>query len=183
MIVTKEPIKKVDDDRFDLVSNLSRLPHKILQNHHLEGLSQILLHELGHDTCFGLRRAVYLVDNPDFDQMIGVAGFSKNECKHHKSDLWVSPASFHGDMCEACFHNDSKKFTHKSLQRKNFSIQDGAALKDFGAMFDMENPQAFSWNMKHNNYGILLFEKDKHLCLWREDLLSNAAALLSLCGF
>ena len=85
------PHDEFSDEYYNLIKNLSKLPHRILQNYHLAALSEIILHELGHKDCFDFKRAVYLVDNPDFDHLVGVAGFCNGECKHHKSDLWDCP--------------------------------------------------------------------------------------------
>jgi hypothetical protein len=168
------------DEQNLLVNNLSLLPHKILQNYHLASLSQIILHELGHSNCFGFEKAVYLIDNPDFDHMVGVAGFNKCECKHHKEDLWADPKSFDEDMKEATFHNDAKKIISNSLKLKNLSLDDALDIKEIGRSLGMKNPDFFSWHMKHDNHGILIFEPNKSLCAWRRGLLANAVALLSL---
>lgn len=179
--------ERIDDEFYykycQLIENLSRLPHKILQHHHIDALSQMILHELGHDDCFSLKKAVYLVDNPDFDHLIGAAGFCKNECKHHKTDLWKAPTSFVKDMQDASFHNDVKNFMQKSLKRKEVNIKDENDVKHLGEFVGIEDPQAISWGMKHGNHGILIFEGDKNLPEWSKDMLRNSVALLSLCGF
>jgi hypothetical protein len=163
-----------------LIENLSSLPHRILQNHHLEALSQMILHELSHDQCFGLKRAVYLVDNPDFDHLVGAAGFSCDECALHKKDLWGSPESFVKDMKVAHFHNDVKTFIHHSLRKKDFDLNNAIEVKELGSFVGINNPQIVSWGMKHGNHGILMFESDKDIPEWRRQMLQNSVALLSL---
>lgn len=170
-----------DSKEHGLVERLTRLPHKILAHHDIEGLSELVLHELGHDSCFGLKRAMYLVDNPDFDHLVGVAGFCKSECELHKSDLWEDPQTFHKDMESARFHNDLKKLAKKSLKKQEIDLHDSHDIKDLGQSMGMEDPAFFSWNVRHGNHGLLIFEKDKEISPWHHGLLANIVSLLGLC--
>ncbi len=173
-------------DFHDLVYRLSQLPHMILKNHSLDGLSQMILHELGHGNAFDLKKAVYLVDNPDFDRLVGAAGFHCDECKHHKSDLWDSPHTFTKDMELANFHNEVRNIMCNSinLQEKNLkNLNDCKELENISKNVGISNPDFISWNMKHGNHGILLFEKPEKLEDSSRGLLENSTALLSLCGF
>lgn len=176
-------VDELNDEYYELIKHLSKLPHRILQNYHLAALSQMILHELGRKDCFNFKRAVYLVDNPDFDHLIGVAGYCNCECKHHTSDVWTDPCSFGADMEHAQFHNDIKNFIRQSLKRKDINVKDAEDIKKFGKLIGIENPQILSWSMKHGNHGILLYETESELPDWRKDLLDNSVALLSLCGF
>ena len=170
------------EDKDNIVSKVTNLPHRILNHHEVDSLHQIVLHELGHDNCFGLKRAVYLVDNPDFDHLRGVAGFCKSECHHHKDDLWKDPYAFKNDMKDAHFHKDASSYLKASFKRKDINLHDSSEVKDLGKQMGLKNPNFVSWNMKHGNHGLLVFDQDKNLCVWRHGLLYNAAALLSLCG-
>lgn len=161
------------DEQYLLVDSLSQVPHKILKNYNLEYLSQMVLHELGHQGCFGFNKAVYLVDNPDFDHLVGMAGFCKGDCEHHKTNIWDCPGCFESDMSNAVFNNEIKKIAMKC---NSFD------LRALGKMAGMKNPEFFKWDMKHGNHGILMFEQDKSLSSWKKNLLVNATALLSLCG-
>lgn len=168
---------------YKLTSNLSSLLHKVLNYHDVNGLSEMVLHELGHDNCFGLKKAIYLVDNPDFDHLLGVAGFCKKDCACHKKDLWQDPYSFQNDMKSAEYHNQIQKFLNNSLRKKDINLNDSTEVRDLGKELGIEVPEFFSWNMKHGNHGLLIFEQgEKPVKDWRKDLLSNIAALLSFCG-
>ena len=174
--------KSHGDEKIQIVERISHLPHRILQHHHIHGLAQLILHELGHAGCFGLKRAVYLIDNPDFDHLVGAAGFCHKECEFHKADLWKTPNSFAKDMKFAHFHNDMRQLALPSLKRKDINLHDADEVKVLGRWTGMDDPQSISWNMKHDNHGILIFEKDGDLTPWKQGLLRNAVALLSLCG-
>ncbi len=170
-----------DDHR--LANHLSSLVGKVLKYHDVDELPRMVLHELGHDHCFGLKKAVYLVDNPDFNHLAGVGGFCSKECCHHKKDMWQNPHMFKEDMKNAQFYNDVKSFLHDSLKRKDIDLNSAKDLKELGKKLGLQDPHFFSWNMKHGNHGILLFEQsDKNICEWRKGLLQNTAAILSFCG-
>ena len=171
-----------ESEQISLVDRIATLPHKILEHHHLGELSQMLLHELGHNDTFGLKKAVYLVDNPDFDHLLGSAGFCEKECPLHKPNLWAEPNSFSSDMKDAHFHNDIRKFLRQSLKRQDINLNDARDIDELGRSMGLDNPQFFSWNMKHGNHGLLIFEKDQEMTPWHRRMFMNAAALLSLCG-
>ncbi|MFH1643916.1 MAG: hypothetical protein ABIA74_01955 [bacterium] len=179
----QEVLRETFEQQQSIIRYLSALPHKILQFHDLDGLAQMILHELAHKPAFNLKRATYLVDNPDFDHLIGVAGFEEQECHLHKVDLWQSPDLFSNDMQEANFHNDIKKFLKNSLKKNDINLNNSQEVSGLGHFLGMKEPDYFSWNMKHGNHGILLFDKGEHdLPEWKRELLMNAAALLSLCS-
>jgi len=171
------------DQQREIIYNLSNLPHKILQHHDIDGLSQMILHELCHNNNFAIPKATYLVDNPDFDHLIGAAGFQRDECHLHKENLWEQPGSFLSDMKDATFHNDVRKFFKNSLKRQDINLDDSDEIRGLGHFMGMQNPQFFSWRMKHGNHGLLLFDHgDEELSEWKHKFLRNVAALLSLCS-
>jgi hypothetical protein len=165
-----------------LVQSLMGLPHKILQNHEVEDLAPIVLHELGHDCYFDLDKAIYLVDNPDFDCVKGIAGFSRDECKFHNSDLWQNPNSFSIDMKNAIFHTNLKKFLARSIQKKEpGDVLNSDEICDIGLRFGIKNPSFLNWRMKHGNNGILIFEARIPQMARKKELLMHAGSLLSFC--
>ena len=170
-----------DDHR--LANHLSSLLHKVLNYHEVDGLADMVLHELGHDDCFGLNKATYLVDNPDFNHLLGVAGYHKEECLCHKEDIWVDPYVFKNDMKKAQYHNEVKKFLRDSLRRKDVDFSNANDVEELAENLGIKDAHYFTWNMKHGNHGLIIFEKgDKSIDEWREGLLANVAGLLSFCG-
>lgn len=166
-----------------LASNVSGLLHKVLNHYYIDGLAAILLHELGHDNAFKLNKATYLVDNPDFNHLLGIAGYDHEECHMHKDDLWLTPQSFLTDMKDAEYHNSVRSYLNNSLTRKDINLNDSRELEELGKNFGLSNPQFFSWNMKHGNRGFLLFEpKEPQNSSWKIGLLRNVVALLSFCA-
>jgi hypothetical protein len=164
------------------LTRLFSLPHKILRYHEVDGLAQMILHELGHNKAFNLSKAGYFVDNPDFNCLRGVAGFSSDECRRHKDDLWETPVSFLEDMKEAEFHQKLANFYHTSVSHnnKNHEVEEDAVY-ELGHALGMTNPEFVVWKIKHGNNGLLLFEATEHVAHHHRDLLHNMVPLLSLC--
>jgi hypothetical protein len=163
------------------LDNLLGLPRKILHNHGVDGLAQIVLHELGHHDSFGINRASYLIDNPDFGCMRGVAGYANDECVYHQSDIWNDPTVFARDMQKAKFHGDVAKFLYTNLKRTARNDIDEKAVNDVGHMLGMHNPLWLTWPMQHGNHGILLFEQRAQAPAHHRDIFNHFAPLLSLC--
>lgn len=168
-----------DNDQ-TLLQNLVSLPQRILQLHDVEELSPLVLHELGHDSHFGLNKAVYLVDNPDFDSLKGVAGFCREECSLHKPDVWLDPQAFAKDMENAQFHQAMRQFRDCSIVRgHDHCTQDG--LMALGQRLGLKSPSCCTWSTRHGNQGILLFEGNNTMEEQQKGLLSQIIALLSFC--
>ncbi len=168
------------EDR-SLISAVVSLPQRILAYHNLEGLTDLVLHELAHEECFGFKQALYLVDNPDFDQLVGRAAAHEDECEDHKKNMWETPKSFAEDVGKGEFHRKVRGISEKSFTRgvddNNAHIKQFSA---FGSDLGMEHPHAIVWNIKHANRGVLLFEKRKELTPWHMGVLSKVVALLGL---
>ena len=167
---------------YGIVDVVSKIPHKILKHNEIPGLAHLILHELAHDNAFGLKKAAYFVDNPDFDHFVGVAGFCKDECKHHQENPWIEPQTFKQDMTQAQFNNDVRRVALQSFNKKHIDTHNFHDISQLGNDLGITNPSFFAWNMHHGNHGLLIFEPSKEISVWRHSLLSNIAGLLSLCG-
>ncbi|MFA5306830.1 MAG: hypothetical protein WC365_05260 [Candidatus Babeliales bacterium] len=162
--------------------NLLGLPRKILHYHGVDGLAQMVLHELGHHGSFGITKATYLVDNPDFGCMRGVAGYQDDECVLHKPDLWHDPYAFVKDMQDAKFHREVARFSHTNLARNDADEVDEKAIRDVGNMLGMKNPSWALWPMQHGNSGVLLFEHNQAAAAaHHRKVFEQFVPLLSLC--
>ena len=130
----------LDKNYYRLVDHLSRLPHKILRYHHLDSLLELVLHELSGESGFRLKKAVYLVDNPDFDHLVGAAGFSSDDSLPDETDVWSCSGSFQG----ACFHKEVKKISRNSLKLKNDDFSNLTEdIKEIVDSVGIKNPQVF----------------------------------------
>jgi len=165
-----------------VVKVFSQLPHKILQNYHLKSLSQIILHDLCHDSCFGLKSAIYLIDNPDFDLLTGVAGFNESDCNLYDEILMQNPENFCNQIKESLFNGEVQKFSHESLTKRDICLRTSKEILEIGKDMGLENPHFISWNMKHGNHGLLIFEEKEELSEWARNMLAHVSAFLSFCG-
>jgi len=176
----QEPLLR-DERELCLVDIITGLPRKILQNHHVDGLSNMVLHELGHEGGFGFEKATYLIDNPDFDRLIGVAGFDKEECHLHAPDMWEDAELFSQSMKAAEFHNKIRSLLNNSFKRRDINLEDAKDVEELGHELGFSDPSYFTWQTKYDNHGLFMYEKNENICLWRHGILKNISALLSWC--
>ena len=87
-----------------ILNHLSTLPQKLLSVHGTENVTEFVLHDLCSTHCFDLKKAAYLVDNPDFDCLKGVAGFSAEEA-YPQDAIWETPELFIAHMKKSAFNN------------------------------------------------------------------------------
>lgn len=165
-----------------LLMLLLDLPTRIVNHYDVDGLVQMVLHELSHEEHLGLKRATYLVESPDFDCVKGVAGYCKDECKFHKKDLWSQPRTFSDDMKEAQFHQTMQRLLQTSFRKKRLDDGHLDEVRDFGYELGMQDPNVLMFNLKHGNHGILIFEPaDQEAFVKQQELLNKTGALLGLC--
>jgi hypothetical protein len=171
---------EVGSDDQALLTMLLDLPNKILNYHEVNGLAQMILHDVSHDEHFSFRRASYLIDNPAFDCFRGIAGYVSDECKHHHQNLWQDPHTFAYDMREAKFHNILLQLGGKSIKNKGSNHLD--VVRSVAYDLGMSNPWVYPQELRHGNYGILIVEEgNKRLVADDHELLSHISAILGLC--
>ena len=142
-----------------LLESLSSLPQKMLAIHGISNLTEFVLHELCNQDCFNLDCAAYLIDNPDFDCLKGIAGFSKSECSD-LPDVWDQPEKFSQHMKTSNFNNNVRKINNKSILKCGQSYD--SALSEVARNLNLGHPVYYSWPMKHDNHGILIMERANH---------------------
>lgn len=176
--------RNIEDGSADqaLLSMLLDLPNKILNHHEVEGLAQLILHDVSHNQHFGFKRASYMIDNPEFDCLRGVAGFVNDECRHHHEDLWTNPHAFVHDMREAEFHNRLIQMASKSIKRSAKDSNHLDIVRNVAYDLGMSNPWVYAQDLRHGNHGILIVEEGvKRLDEDDHELLAHISAILGLC--
>lgn len=157
---------------------LSHLPRKMLTIPGHDQLPLFVLHELCHEGCFNLTKAAYFVDNPDFDCMKGIAGVSREHALTECS-IWDNHDRLLSSVAESSF-NASVRTIALSSARKG-ALSDEKAAHKVCEQLGMRCDGYCSWNMKHANHGLLVFERAATtMPLAQEDLL-NGVSLLSFC--
>ena len=175
--VSKGTLMEQQNGSGNLLRQVTQIPTRILRNHDLHGLAGLLLHHLCSGECFNLSKAAYFVDNPDFDQLVGVAGFSRSEATG--GDVWAEPAQQAVRVEEGAFHKTVRGMHHASIARKGDAAGGETQVKLMAQELGIENPQVYTWDMKHGNKGVLLYDGGAQE--WETQDLYNAASLLSFC--
>ncbi len=121
-----------------------------------------------------MSKAAYFVDNPDFDCLRGVAGYSQEEHDAHGRQEFPD----HLSTCH--FNKKVQSMVHDSYKKRQ--RHDGDLLKEIAPELHMKNPRCYSWPLKHDNVGILIYE----IVLPENDDLSdcihNGLHLLGFCA-
>lgn len=161
-----------------LLRCFTHLPRQILSLHELDNATEYVLHSLCDEGCLNLMKAAYFVDNPDFNCLKGIAGFNKEE-EIYTCDKVLSDVSHFSDHIDRCAYNQRiRTITVPSARRKGESTEH--LIARLADLLEMENPSSHSWNIKHDNFGLLIYEHssgaDKH---FHEEFLHG----LSILGF
>lgn len=141
--------------QLQVLTSLSNLPQKILSVHGIENITEFVLHDLCAKNCFDLEKAAYFVDNPDFNYCKGVAGYHKNE-EFEADDIWQKPSDFSTFMRTHNFNQKVRNIQKTSIGKEH--DREKKFVKDIAQELAFANPSYLSWNLRHDNNGILIFE-------------------------
>lgn len=162
-----------------VLCHLNNLPRKIMLLHGIDNVTELVLHDLSHEQCFNLKKAAYFVDNPDFNCLKGIAGFSREEAYPHADKMWEDHAAFSKHMKKSSFNNKVRGLMRCSLKKGDDAETDitHSIARDLG----LENHSYVSWNMRHDNHGLFIFEKSEPQDTALDDYLANGVACLGFC--
>ena len=138
----------------DVLERLHSLPVKILSLHEHECLSDLVLHDLCGPHCFNLKKAAYLVDNPDFDCSRGVAGFSADEPYQGLVNAWDNPQEFAKYARAARFNQKVRALHYVSIMKHNTDY----IIKQLAHDLGIRDPFFYTWGAKHGNHGVVIGE-------------------------
>ena len=162
----------------DVLDVLSYLPQKLLRLHGVDNMTEYVLYDLSHNSCFAIPRIAYFVDNPDFNCFKGVAGINHEEvCDIN--DPWQEQEQFTSSMQRSAFNNKVRSIAYESTHDKTDYEQQllGAIAVDLGIA--EAGYQRFS--LKHGNHGVLLFDNAPHVTPEVRDILGRSACILGFC--
>jgi hypothetical protein len=152
----------------ELLTRLSDFSKNLTSHHYLENLSEFVLHDVCSTDLFALPKAAYLVNNPDFACLKGVSGYHHPE-SFAKGHSWNNQKAFTSHMQNADFNKKVRSIQDRSLQLDGSGHQDKIyALAD---QLQINDPTYHVWPMKHDNSGILIFEKPQDFGQDQEHLL------------
>lgn len=160
----------------EFLRSLLCLPKKIVSLHGTENsIPEFVLHDLCSKNVFNVCKAAYFVDNPDFDCLKGIAGFSRAQA--YEDDIWTAAPLFTNHMKNCEFNQSVKSIAMKSLKKNSAKDQ---ALEAISEQLHLQKPHYYTWDMKHDNHGVLLVEKDQETHMSEDDILSGLH-FLGLC--
>lgn len=168
----KQPVE-VSPRHHQVLSRLSVLPKQILALYQDEHVSEYVLHELCNRQCFNMKKAAYFVDNPDFDCFRGVAGYSQDE---HAGE-----GQKFSDHLSSCHFNKMVQSVSKTSYKRAKKNED-ELLKDLASQLQLKNPRCYTWQLKHDNQGVLICEMASHESDELNDCIQNALHLLGFCS-
>jgi len=162
-----------------IAESLRRLPRKMLQFHGRDRVTDFVLHELCSKDCFNIPKAAYLIDNPAFNCLKGVVGVSGAELS--SGNIWEKPDDFIKEMKASSFNEKVRSFSYDS--RKNRGESEDAMAKIIAQELGMADYGFYSWDMKHDNHGFLVCEKDNNPQSHHadKDFIIDGLCLLSFC--
>lgn len=162
-----------------MLSCLIGLPRKMLAMHGADNMTEFVLHDLCNECCFNLSRAAYFVDNPDFNCIKGVAGFSRDEVLNKCSTIWDNPQAFSDCMRSSSFNQKIRSINQCSLKKDGFNHKELAA--QLAQELGFKNHAYCSWSMKHDNEGFVIFEKAYPEETFADEYVLSGLTLLSFC--
>jgi len=163
----------------EVLKCLSNLPRMVLMLKEHDNIPEFVLHDLSCPACFNLCKVAYFVDNPDFDCLRGIAGFCRDELSFKNKDIWQNPKDFSAAMESSPFNQKVRSVECTSKKRLDASVQE--LVTELANILGIIQPSACTWNMKHDNYGLLVFEKAAFDDTIADEYLLNGASMLSFC--
>ena len=163
-----------------IADSLRRLPRKMLQLHGLDNVTDFVLHELCSKDCFNIPKAAYFVDNPAFNCLKGVVGIAGTELQGVEN-IWASPDQFVQTVAQSPFNQRVRSFNSESGKHHGHASQ--AMAETIAKELGFSDYGFYSWDMKHDNHGFLVCEKnpDKDYEHPHDEVMVDGLCLLSFC--
>lgn len=159
---------------------LSSLPRKIMTVHELDNVPEFVLYDICDENCFNILRAAYFVDNPDFNQLKGVAGFCRDEVQEKGDALWENPEQFSAFMDESPFNRKVREIFIESVKGNNHMHEH--IVSEIAPQLNFKNPAWCNWDLKHYNYGLIIYEKANLADDVFDEHFINTLYLLGFCA-
>ena len=147
-------MKNKNDRIHQILLNTAHLPKHLINHYNRSNTAEFVLHSLGHQECFNLAKAAYFIDNPDFNNLQGIAGYHQKTS--YQDNHWESPDIFSTHMQQTPFNQKVRAISLPSMKRHKKAEQD--IVHELAYTLEIENPHFLSWPVKYENYGFLVFE-------------------------
>ncbi|MCA9769900.1 hypothetical protein KC460_00860 [Candidatus Dependentiae bacterium] len=170
--------ERVLERQYRMLSHLSHLPRRILSLAGTDNITEFVLYDLCGKDCFNLKKAAYFIDNPDFNCLKGIAGFSHQEADAC-SNKWQEPDTFTCYMRECPFNKQVREVQRCSV--KGAKESDEQIASDIARSLGFSKHKFCSWNMKHDNHGFFIYEPADEDDSVSDEYLLNGLCMLSFC--
>ena len=163
---------------FEVLVAVTAIPKNIIKMHGTENITEFVLHNLCQKECFNLTKAAYFIDNPDFDHLKGVAGFSHLEAYKSQQNHWSEVDLFTQHMKAIEFNNKVRDICLCSMKKNKDSEKD--VIQNLSETLNLSNPRYFVWPTKYDNNGVFLFESPEDSVA--EEHLEETMHLFGFCS-
>ena len=163
----------------EVLKSLSVLPRMMVLLKEKENLPEFVLHVLSHPHCFNLKKAAYFIDNPPFGFIQGVTGVCQDEFAMDIDSLLNDPDTFCKLVQASEFNNKVRSIEKASQKKKDVPTQ--ALIQELADMLGISSPSACTWDMRFDNYGLLIYEKAAFDDTAADEYLVNGVNILSFC--
>lgn len=152
-----------------VLTYLAHVPQKMLTLYDHDIITELVLYDLSREHCFNFAKAAYFVDNPDFNCLKGIAGVNRSAACDHVADVWDQPEQCAQYLRKCPFNNKVRTVLKTSLHNQPAGKETflDVLAQDLG----FSQYSSCTWQLKHGNHGILIFERsesddsDQHLLL------------------
>lgn len=163
-----------------LLQHLGNLRKMMIHHHELEHLTEFVLHDLCSGPCSHINKAAYFANNPDFDILRGVAGYAKQDLQVPVDDVWNNQKKFVSVIHDSRFHQNVRQSNDRSFEIGRSSEK--YMVEKLADQLEIANPAYHVWNLKHANYGLLIYEPSMNDLNHIQKNLVDSLYYLSFCS-
>ncbi len=163
----------------NMLKYINTLPRRIVQLHGTHNVTEFVLHDMCQERCLNFNKAAYFIDNPAFNCTQGIAGFARQEAFGQADSIWDEPTVFTQHMQQSPFNQKVRQLSHQSLLHTDEGHKKLAAelAQDLG----YTNHDYCTWPLKHDNHGVIVYEKADTDDELSHDQIVDSLHLLSFC--
>lgn len=151
----------------NLLHHLGNMSKMVVYNHGKHNLTEFVLHDLCSEKGFNINKAAYLVNNPDFYVLQGVAGYHRPDA--YLKEHWGATEHFTEHMKQSLFNKLVRDHAFKHFDKDSSAERD--KIQEVAEVLKFEKPQYHTWNLKYDNHGLFIYETDEQNDLLDDHLL------------
>lgn len=153
------------------------IPYKILswyQQECIDNMTKFVVYEICSKNCFGLKKAAFFVNNPDFKWFRGIVGYQARE----DSLALTTEADIINFFDHSLFHATTCAI-EDSVCEKNNTVM----IQKIADRLHMTSHHFCTLPLKHGNDGLFMYEFFNASDKINIDIIQNIIALIGFCPF